>query len=67
MLCAAFISTYVVVSKYSRKHFISENYTTVQLFKLHFRQNHIFIQLYTFSSDGKGGGNIPGNHFVKAP
>jgi len=65
-LCAAFISIYVVASKYSRKRFISENYTIVQSVKLHFIRNILLVQLYTSSSYGKSTRNIPGSHFVKA-
>jgi hypothetical protein len=56
----------VVASKCSRNHFISEKYTTVQLFKLGFLQNSILVQLYTSASDCKGVSNIPGSNFVKA-
>jgi len=56
----------VVASECSRNHFISENYTTVQSFKLYFLQNSHLVQLYTSDSNFKGVENIPGNHFVKA-
>ena len=57
---------YVVASKCSQNHFISENYKTVQSFKLHCLQNSPLLQQYTFASECKGAGNIPGSHFVKA-
>ena len=40
---------YVVASKCSRNHFISEKYVTVQSFKIHFFQNSTFCN-YTLSS-----------------
>jgi len=55
----------VVASECSRKHFISENYKTIQSFKLYFLQNSPLVQLYTSDSNFKGVENIPGNHFVK--
>ena len=55
-----------VASKCSQNRFISENYKTVQSFKLHFLQYSPLVQLHTSASDCKHVGNIPGNHFVKA-
>ena len=57
---------YVVASKCSQNHFISENYKTLQSFKLHCLQNSPLVQQYTSATDCKGAGNIPGSHFVKA-
>jgi len=56
---------YVVASKCSRNHFISEKYKTVKSFKLHLLQNRLLAQIYTFASDCSGVGNIPGSHCVK--
>jgi hypothetical protein len=58
-------SFYMVAPKYSRNHFISEKYKTVQSLKLHFLQNSPLVQLYTSDSDCKCIGNIPGSHFMK--
>jgi len=55
----------VVASRYSRDHFISEKYTTTQLFKAHFLQNSPIVQLYISASVYKGVGNIPASYFVK--
>ena len=57
--------SYMVASKYSRNHPISEKYETVQSFKLHFLQNSQLEQLYTSGSNRRSVGNIHGNHFVK--
>jgi len=56
----------VVASKYSRNHFISEIYKTVQLYKVHFLKNSPLKQLYTSDSNCKSVGNIPVSHFVTA-
>jgi len=56
----------VVVSKYSRNHFIADKYKRVPLFKLEFFQNVTLLQIYTSVSDFNGVGNIPGSNFVKA-
>jgi len=56
---------YVVVSKCSRNHFISEKYKAVKLFKLQLLQNTLLAQTDTSSSDFSGVGNIPGSHCVK--
>jgi len=42
---------YVVASECSWNHFISENYKTVQSFKLYFLQNSPLVQLYTSDSN----------------
>ena len=42
------VMVYVLASKYSWNHFISEKYKRVQLFKLHF-----LAPLYTSASDCK--------------
>jgi len=42
---------YVVALKFSRDHFISEKYETVQSFKLHFLQNSPLVQLYISASN----------------
>jgi hypothetical protein len=55
----------VVTSSFSRNHFISEKYKTVQSFKLQLLQNSHLVQLYTSASDFKGVENIPGSHFLK--
>ena len=60
-----YVCTYVVTSKCSRNHFISEKYKTVQPFKLHFLQNGPLLQLYTSVSDCKGVVKILGSQFVK--
>jgi hypothetical protein len=57
---------YMVPSKCSQNHFISEKYKTLQQLKLHFLWNSRLVQLYTYASSCKGIGNIPGGHFVKA-
>ena len=41
-------------------------YSTVQPFELNFLQNRPLMQLYTSAGEGKGVGNIPGSHLVKA-
>jgi len=56
---------YMVASKYSRKHFISEKYKTAQSFMLYFLQNGAHVQLCTSTSECTGDGNITGNHFVE--
>jgi len=56
----------MVPSKCSENHFIFEKYKTLQPFKLHFLRNSPLVQLYTYASNCKGIGNIPGGHFVKA-
>ena len=52
--------------KMFQESFISENYKTVQSFKLHCLQNSPLVQQYTSASDCKDAGNIPGSHFVKS-
>jgi hypothetical protein len=56
---------YLVASKCSRNHFISEK-KTVKLFKPYFLQNSLIVQLYTFARIYKGVLNTPGSQFVKA-
>jgi hypothetical protein len=56
---------YVVASKCSRDHFVSETHKTLQSFKLYFLHNIPSVTLYASASDCKNVGNIPGNHFVK--
>ena len=51
---------YVLASKYSWNHFISEKRKRVQSFKIHF-----LAPLYTSASDCKRDENIPGNNFEK--
>jgi hypothetical protein len=63
---AIFNSLYVVASKRSLIHFISEKYKTVPSFKLLFLQNSPLLQLYTSANDCKGVGIVPGSHFMKA-
>ena len=46
-----FLYLYVIASKCSWNHFISEKCKTVQSFKLHFLQNSCLMQLYTSASD----------------
>jgi len=60
------IFIYVVASKCSRNHFISEKYTRAQPLKLHILHNSPIVQLYTSDCDCKDVGNIPGSHFMKA-
>jgi len=55
----------VVASECSRNHFISEKYTALESFELHFLQNGPLVQVYIFSNDWKCVGNIPGSRFVK--
>ena len=50
---------------YSKNHFISEKYKTIQSFKLSFLENSPSVQLYTSANDYKGVSNIPGIHFVR--
>ena len=57
------IGIYMIASKCSRNHIISEKYKRVQSSKLHFLQNIPLVQLYTF--DFKDVGNVPRNHFIK--
>jgi hypothetical protein len=57
---------YVVASKCSWNHFISETNKTLQSFKLYFLHNIPLVPLYASASYCKGVGNIPGSHFVKA-
>ena len=57
------IRIYLIASKCSRKHFISEKYKRVQSPNLYFLQNSPLLQLYTF--DFKDFGNVPRNHFMK--
>ena len=59
------LDIYVVASKCSRNHFISEKQKAVQSFKLHFLQAGPLVQLYTSASNGKGLGNILGSHIMK--
>jgi len=42
---------FVVASRCSQNHFISEKYKTGQSFKLHLLLNNPLVQLYTFASD----------------
>jgi hypothetical protein len=65
MTCSYPPLIYVVVSKCSQDHFISEKYQTVQSFKLHFLQNSPLPQLHISASDCKDVRNIPGSYFVK--
>ena len=55
---------YVVASKCSRNHLISDKDKTVQLFKLQFLQNSPFVQRNPSASNTKGVGNMSGSHFV---
>jgi hypothetical protein len=55
----------MVVSKYSRNHFISEKYQIVPSFKLRFLQSTPLVHLCTSASDRVGAANIPGSHFVE--
>jgi len=57
------IRIYMIASKCSRKHFISEKYKRVQSSKLHFLRNSPLVHLYTF--DFKDFGNVHRNHFMK--
>ena len=45
---------------------LSEKYSIAQSFKLYLRQNSPLMPLNISASDYKGGGNIPGSHFVSA-
>jgi len=55
----------VVTSECSRNYFISEKYTTLESFKLHFPQNGPLVQVFICSSDWKCVVNIPGSRFMK--
>jgi hypothetical protein len=57
---------YVLTSKFSQNHFLSEKYKTEQKFKPHFLQNNPPVQLYSSTSDFKDAGNIPVSSFVEA-
>ena len=45
---------------------ISEKYKPVHSLNVNFLQNSPIVQIYTSANDCKGGGIIPGSHFVKA-
>jgi hypothetical protein len=47
------IPSYVVASKYSWIHFISEKYKTLQPFKLRSLKNSPLVQLYTSESESE--------------
>jgi hypothetical protein len=57
---------YAVASKRCRNHFVSENYKTLQSFKLRCLQNISLVQLYNFARHYWFVGNVPGNHCVQA-
>jgi len=61
-----YLLIYVVVSKCSQNHFISEKHKTVQSFKLHFLQNSPLPQPHVSASDCRDVRNIPRSYFVKA-
>ena len=60
-----FLFMYVVASKYSRNHFISEKNKRVQSFKIYFLQNSPFLHLHTSASDCEGVVNIPESRVVR--
>jgi hypothetical protein len=49
---------YVVASKFSKNHFISEKHTKLKPFKTNFLQNSPLVQRCTSTSDSKCVGNI---------
>jgi len=59
-------TAHMVASKCSSNNFISDQYKTVQSFRLHLLQNNFFVRQYTYASDCKGVGNIHGSYFLKA-
>jgi len=59
------ICLYVVPSKYSPNHILSEKYEAVQSHELHFLQNSPLVQLRSSASDCKVVEILSRSHFVK--